>query len=200
MPNPVYSEADVQDAQENLIKRPSAENFHITFVGRLSDNKNPRLLTEVIWHLQHAFRQTVDLTLLGTGPQQQKISQRAKELEVEGLVHFKGFVEKPMRFMADADCLVVPSKQEAFGNVLVEAMSLGVPVVSADCPVGPREILKAGKYGSLVRENDAWAMAREVSSILSGQRNYVDIREYAYQFSEEMSGEMYKRFLDELTN
>jgi glycosyltransferase involved in cell wall biosynthesis len=81
------------------------------------------------------------------------------------------------------------SDHEGFGNVLVEAMSLGVPVIATDCPYGPREILADGKYGLLVPPGDESAL---VDAILSLLRNpdarhqlAVEARKRAEDFSTE---------------
>src|SRR5690606_2978914 len=69
------------------------------------------------------------------------------------------FQADPLIFMRHAAVLAVSSRFEGFGNVLVEAMACGTPVVSTDCPSGPAEILENGRYGRLVPVDDAAAMA-----------------------------------------
>jgi glycosyltransferase involved in cell wall biosynthesis len=69
--------------------------------------------------------------------------------------------------MARADALALSSRWEGLSCVLVEALALGTPVVAADCPSGPREILQDGKYGSLIPVDDHEAMAERLVRILA---------------------------------
>ncbi|NIQ01913.1 MAG: glycosyltransferase, partial [Nitrospinaceae bacterium] len=74
------------------------------------------------------------------GPLKAELRERARELGVDGALDLPGFVDNPFAWMARADCFALSSRWEGFGNVLAEALALGVPVVSTDCPSGPAEI------------------------------------------------------------
>jgi glycosyltransferase involved in cell wall biosynthesis len=79
---------------------------------------------------------------------------------------FTGYLLNPYPYLALGDVFVLTSRAEGFGRVIVESMALGVPVVSTDCPSGPREILKDGKLGRLVPVGDPKAVAHAVYSTL----------------------------------
>ena len=81
-------------------------------------------------------------------------------------VQFPGFVANPQAWMARAACFVLSSRWEGLGNVLIEALACGCPVVSTDCPSGPGEILAHGKYGRLVPVADPAAMADAIAATL----------------------------------
>ena len=81
-------------------------------------------------------------------------------------VQFPGFVANPQAWMARAACFVLSSRWEGLGNVLIEALACGCPVVSTDCPSGPSEILAHGEYGRLVPVADPAAMADAIAATL----------------------------------
>ena len=99
------------------------------------------------------------LLILGEGDQRDELESLAGELGLSGRVHMPGFTTAPAQYWEHADLHVLSSDGEGFGNVLVEALEHGVPVVSTDCPSGPREILCDGRYGRLVPPGDPDALA-----------------------------------------
>ena len=84
---------------------------------------------------------------------------------------------------ARAAVFVLSSAWEGFGNVLVEAMACGTPVVSTDCPSGPAEILEDGKYGHLVPVGDANAMAQAILTTFDNPLPPTVLRKRAEDFS-----------------
>ncbi|WZB72350.1 glycosyltransferase [Achromobacter xylosoxidans] len=77
-------------------------------------------------------------------------------------VRLAGHIDNPFPTIARAGAFALTSVRESFGNVLVEALCLGVPVISTDCPHGLTEILDATRYGLLVPVGDAPALAAAV--------------------------------------
>ena len=76
--------------------------------------------------------------------------------------------------MARAAVFVLPSRLEGFGNVLIESMACGCPVIAMDCPTGPSEILNGGKYGRLCAMEDVAGLAEAITDLISsrsGRRN-----------------------------
>lgn len=101
----------------------------------------------------------VRLVILGVGPLLEDLSALAADQGIADRVLLAGFHSEPTLFMARADTVVMSSRNEGFGNVLVEAMACGTPVVSTNCDHGPSEILENGRYGALVPVDDADALA-----------------------------------------
>lgn len=83
--------------------------------------------------------------ILGEGEERPKLEVLIKELGLEEDVTLPGFVDNPYKYIKHATLYVLSSQWEEFGNVLVEAMALGVSVVSTDCHSVPAEILENGK-------------------------------------------------------
>jgi glycosyltransferase involved in cell wall biosynthesis len=117
-----------------------------------------------------------NLILLGQGPLQVRLQEFAKVLGISSRVFFAGFQSNPYPYMKSASVLVLSSASEGFGMALLEAMALGTPVISTDCPGGPRELLQDGRNGILTPSDDPDAMAAAIATMVrddEARRNYV---------------------------
>jgi glycosyltransferase involved in cell wall biosynthesis len=116
-------------------------------------------------------------------------------LGVAADVQFPGFADNPQAWMARAKCFVLSSRWEGLGNVLIEALACGCPVVATDCPSGPAEILAGGTYGRLVPVGTPEAMADAIAATLDNPPVPDDLRARADHFSIERSVERYTALL-----
>lgn len=144
-------------------------DISIVSAGRFTEAKD-------FFTLIKAFKiliETVDakLLLLGDGPLKDEIESMIHKLNLEKHVLLTGYVNSPESYINEASVFVLSSKWEGFGNVLVEAMGVGTPVVSTNCPSGPAEILEDGKYGDLVPVGESEDMAK---AIISALKNPID--------------------------
>jgi glycosyltransferase involved in cell wall biosynthesis len=140
-------------------------------VGRLSYQKDHPTLLRAFSRVR--ARRPARLVIIGAGVNPTRTRERTAELTrlaealgVAGDVRLLGFVSNPVPFMARASVFVLSSTFEGFGNVLVEALGAGCPVVATDCPSGPAEILDHGRYGWLVPVGDDAAMAESILAAL----------------------------------
>ncbi len=122
------------------------------------------------------------LYILGEGENRRTLEKVAESCGVQSDVHMPGFAEDPFAYMKSADVFVLSSRWEGFGNVLVEAMACGTPVISTDCPTGPSEILENGKWGQLVPVGDEEAMAEAIRTTLDGAQDSIDPTRRAEDF------------------
>lgn len=106
------------------------------------------------------------LVILGDGGGQAKLEALISELGLGDRVDLPGFRTNPYSYLARADLFVLSSAWEGSPNVLTEAMALGTPVVSTNCPSGPRELLDGGRYGPLVSVGDVNGLARAMAETL----------------------------------
>lgn len=106
------------------------------------------------------------LVILGAGPELAALQALSAQLGISERVAFLGFVTNPFKYMAHANVFVLSSLQEGFGNVIIEAMACGLPVMATDCPTGPGEIITDGENGILVRVGDEIGLARGIMKIL----------------------------------
>ena len=149
-------------------------------VGRLARQKNFALLirafAEVRCHVD------ARLLILGEGPERTRLEQMVRELGLEDHVSLPGYVANPYAYVARARVFVLSSSWEGFANVVAEALALGTPVVSTDCPSGPAEVLDHGRYGMLVPVDDAAALADAIRRVLAGEAREVSV-EWLEQFT-----------------
>jgi glycosyltransferase involved in cell wall biosynthesis len=136
-------------------------------VGRLVELKGFSTLIRAFAEVKE--RRAARLVILGEGEERPILERKTKQLGVSDHVWMPGFVSNPLKYMAKASVFVLSSKSEGLGNVLVEAMACGTPVVSTDCPSGPAEILEGGKYGRLVPVEDPSALATAIGDALDGK-------------------------------
>jgi glycosyltransferase involved in cell wall biosynthesis len=133
-------------------------------VGRLSIAKNFPLLIEAFGMVRSKFQ--CRLVILGDGKLRESIEKYADSSPYRHDIALPGHKINPFAYMSRAAVFAMSSSWEGFGNVLVEAMAVGTPVVSTDCPNGPREILADGKYGPLVPPDDAGHLAEAILGLL----------------------------------
>ena len=110
-------------------------------------------------------------------------------------VHFPGFVDNPQAWMARAGYFVLSSRWEGLPTVLIEAIGCGCPVVSTDCPSGPREILDGGRYGPLVPMADPEALAAAIEATLADPPPRAGLLERGREFSTERAATRYLELL-----
>jgi glycosyltransferase involved in cell wall biosynthesis len=135
------------------------------------------------------------LLILGEGPARQELESEIRRLQLEGDVFLPGSVQDPTPYYARADLSVMASEVEGFGNVLVEALACGTPVVSTDCPSGPREILGNGEFGKLVPVGDSSALAEAILQTLRSPLPADVLRSRAALFSIASAGKQYQALL-----
>ncbi len=165
----------------------------ILAVGRLTRQKDYPTLLRSFARLR--TRRPARLLILGRGKEQAALETLARELDIAGDVDFAGFVDNPFAYYRCADLFVLSSAWEGFGNVLIEAMACGCPLVSTDCPGGPVEILEGGRFGPLVPVGDDAALAQAIAEVLDAPPDRDAMRVAAERFSEERMVTAYERFL-----
>ncbi len=165
----------------------------IVTVGTMKPMKNHPLLMRAFARLD---RPDARLMFVGDGAARDALVSLARELGVADRVILAGFHPDPTPFYKTADLFVLSSDYEGFGNVIVEALICGTPVVSTDCPSGPREILEGGRYGQLVPVNDAASMALAISDALIAPANRDSLIRRAADFTPAIAAQRYLELLE----
>jgi glycosyltransferase involved in cell wall biosynthesis len=168
-------------------------------VGRLAPEKDFGVLLRAF----AAIRAKLEcrLVMVGEGPDRANLEALAGELGVAGDVEFPGHRANPYSYMSRAALFVLSSLNEGLPNVVIEAQACGVPVLSTDCPTGPREILLDGAAGALVPVGDVEAMAEAGLRLLTDRATAQGLAEEATaQLSRFEPETCYRAYLDLLEN
>ena len=153
------SKEPLEQKYQNIFKN----SFVFINIGRLTEAKGQ-------WFLIRSFKEVVEkypnakLIILGEGELKEKLQDLINKLNLQNNVHLLGMQKNPFKFLKHSNCFVFPSLWEGLPNTVIEALSLNIPIISADCKTGPREILCPelnidnnidypyfGKYGILTK-------------------------------------------------
>lgn len=162
--DPDFFAAANRPPTHDWLREPTSEPTIVT-AGRLVPQKDHATLIQ-------AFKLVLDeqparLIIFGDGPERQSLTNLAKSLGVAAKVDLPGFDAALPASLAHADLFALSSKWEGLPGVLIQALALGVPVVSTDCPTGPSEILEDGRWGRLVPVGDSSALAAAILAALA---------------------------------
>ena len=180
---------------KNVIAIPNPSTFHcekpstqehkrIISVGRLSMQKNYASLIR-------AYRNVADkhpdwtLEIFGEGEQKIALQTLILQLKLEKHVFLKGYTNNVQNAMSQSSIFVLSSIFEGFGLVIVEAMACGLPVVSYDCPCGPKDIITEGEDGYLVPINNEKVLAEKISLLIEDEELRKDMGKAAIMKAEQ---------------
>ncbi len=158
-------------------------------IGRLSPEKDFPTLLRAFGRVRAA--RPSRLMILGEGPLLPELQALAAELGLAEAVAFPGFCPNPFAYLKQASLFAFSSAWEGSGNVLVEALALGIPSVSTDCPYGPRETLADGRYGALAPVGDDEALAKAMLETLDQPLPASFLRQAVADFTIENSARHY---------
>ncbi|NEX22428.1 glycosyltransferase [Thiorhodococcus mannitoliphagus] len=191
VPPPVIPE----DLLEAELPRPDhpwfaqADKPLILSAGELCSRKDFETLIRAFARLRS--ERPCRLMIVGRGGARERLLALARELEVAEDVALPGYVDNPYAYMAHADLFAFTSRWEGLGFVLIEALAVGTPVVSTDCPSGPSEILEGGRYGPLVPVGDDVALAAAMAATLEDPLPAAQLKQAARRYEIEASTDVY---------
>lgn len=179
------------------VSRKPGEERRIGFVGRLDPQKNIGDLLQAFSILCKS-EEKVTLHLYGQGNQLEYAQNETKKMGIEDKIIFEGVHKDMEAVYGNLDMLVLSSLYEGMPNALIEAVSIGIPVVSYDCPIGPAEIIEDDVNGYLVPMLDVNALAEAMGTCLHKQWEIEEIKKSAQKFRVEDIAAEYERILLEV--
>ena len=200
----IYNPVDLEEINKKskkplpdfLLKYREGKPF-ILAVGRFVEQKDYPTLIRA-FHRIHG-KLPHDLLILGQGQLENDIRNLIKKLSLNDRVLLPGFLENPFPVFRTASLFVLSSIFEGFGNVIIEALATGTPVVSTNCPGGPKEILEDGKYGRLTPVGDDQALAEAMRSTLTNPLPVGILQKRANDFSLDKIASQYLNIFEKVS-
>ena len=130
---------------ESKVKKMSnekyAKNFDLCYFGRLSNEKNPILFIEIIKEYKLKYNKNIKACMIGTGSLYKECRDLINKYKLSKNITMLGFQANPFKIVNNCEVVIMPSKEEGFGLVAIESMSLGKPVLNSGAG-GLEEIFK----------------------------------------------------------
>lgn len=161
----IYNAFDRDEIQQQATLRHPEFSNYLLHVGAFCHAK----AHDFLLNAYAKSSKKLPLLLLGQGELEQEIRKLCTQLGIENRVHFLGFEKNPYPLIKHAQALILSSHYEGFGRVIVEALALGTPVISTDCPSGPSEILP---LQNLVPVNDLDSLALKMNDAMQDASKY----------------------------
>ena len=166
--NPVNITTQQKDMCET-VEDFTFDDFTFSHVARIEKGKNHALVLAAVNKIKN---RNFKVLLIGQGPQEEAIKAQAQKMGISDKIVFLGYRRNVVKYVARSQCHLLTSDSEGFPNALLEALACSTPVISTDCPTGPRELLAGSisqntncggvektTYGLLILVNDATALA-----------------------------------------
>lgn len=161
----IYNPVDIEFLKRSATEYSVDQEDYIIHIGKFKPVKRHDLLL-------HAYKHSGvnnSVVLLGKGKTEAEVVRLSRELEITEKVVFAGFQSNPYPYLNKAKLMVVSSDYEGFSIAILEAIALGIPVISTDCPSGPREILPPQ---NLVPVNDPISLGHKIKEAIEAPERY----------------------------
>lgn len=168
----LYNVININNLYEKMQQDTNSYEYDVVYIGRLTPPKNPLRLMRVFRILLNKMP-SIKIAVIGTGELKEETHKAAVELQLLDNVSFLGFQSNPLKMLHDSKVMIMTSLWEGTPMCALEAMALGVPIVST--PVdGLKTLIKNGENGYL--SNDDYELARSVIKIIKESRTYEHLR------------------------
>lgn len=172
------------DINKYLAEKESYDARQLLYVGSLIQRKGLDLLLPALAETADDIR----LVIVGEGQEQGLLKEQMQKLGIEERVRFMGYVEgEPLRKLyRDSDVFILPTREDCFGLVILEAMCASLPVIASKYADGAGDLIEDGKNGYIVDPEDTSQFARTIDRIFA-EGNLAEMGQRSYQMAQEFS-------------
>lgn len=143
---------------------------YIAAMGRFAPQKGFDLLLRAFAEfINSSHQREFHLVIMGEGAERNALEKLARDLKIHDRVIMPGRIDNAWPILAACECFILSSRFEGFPNALLEAMAVGAPAISFDCPSGPADIIKDGVDGLLIKNGDAAALADAMKKLIGDE-------------------------------
>lgn len=202
----------LQKKSEVIMNETSKEFFDIEYVGgnnivtlgRLAPQKNHKLLIEAFATIADKYP-NVNLKIYGDGALKDSLCELIEKLNMKDRICLMGSTTNVGNVLSTAKAFVMSSDYEGMPNALLEALTVGVPSISTDCPCGgPKELIENGVNGLLVKTNDKDDMVVALERILGSDKDAEEMgkraRERASKYHPDIIFHEWKKYIESVVN
>ena len=184
------------------VEKSTEKRKEIVAVGRLDSNKNQKMLIEAFSDIAKEYPDWC-VRLYGNGEAVDSLKKLVQEKGLEQQIFFMGQVSCVQEKIKGASIFVLPSKCEGMPNALIEAMSLGLAVISTDCPCGgPADLIENGENGILIPVDDKNALTESLRKLMNDEEYRKQLATQAAKITEKLHpdivNEMWREYLDKI--
>lgn len=170
-----------------LPRRSNMHNKEIVAMGRLTAQKNYKLLIRAAKQIHKEFPDYV-FKIYGQGELEKELQNFIKKYDAEKYIVLEGYYDNVCQQIIDSDIFVLTSLYEGMPNSLIEAMCMGFPVVSSDCPSGgPKELIIRGENGLLFRNDDEEDFIQQLRILLTNENEKEEMGKNALKLYNELN-------------
>ena len=199
IPNSITISSILNKADE---EGPNYDFEYISAMGRFSPQKNFDLLIHA--YSKSSIRNKFKLLIVGDGLYKEDLEKQVKKNGLDNNIIFTGRLENPFPVIKNSKFFVNPSKFESFGNVILEALLLGKPVIATDCNYGPADMIKTGYNGALISDDSLDELVEKLDEWAENDSIVNELSQNAYnsatRFDIKKIGDMWQTLLEEINN
>ncbi|MDV5136739.1 glycosyltransferase family 4 protein [Enterococcus lactis] len=163
LPNPISERLlQVKRSQDSVL-------FRIVGVGRLEEQKNFEMLIDSVAEVYRSYPE-VRLDIYGEGSLFEKLQKHINKFGLNEIITLKGRSNDYDEIYGKASAFVLSSDFEGMPNTLMEAMAVGIPCISTDCPTGPKDIIQSYKNGILVPVGNVGELSRSIVTVIQDEK------------------------------
>lgn len=193
----LYNIIDIEALYKKMEVDGNRYRYDVVYVGRLTPPKNPKRLMAVLRKVC-ANCPNIKIAVVGTGDLEEETKKLCKEWNLQNNIQFLGFQSNPLKMLHDAKVMVMTSRWEGTPMCALEAMALGVPIVSTPTD-GLCELITDGKNGFLSDDDDI--LAERIVNVVTDNDIRKKLSEDAIAFSKAYNDiEKYKKRILEAYN